>query len=275
MQGHGPEVAAPECGAAGTFAPRPYGPFGLLVSLALMGAAGVFWFAILGAMVFGVAAALGGYDGAMALARTFQTMDARGLARADPVAQRAFFGVGSMLYLAGIAGILSVARLRGGRNFGALLGWSGPFPRLRGFAWALLAGAVVYHVAAGLTLRLLYPELSNWLYVPRDPAAMALSFAMIVVLAPLGEELLFRGWLFGSVASWSSPRGAVIICTLAFALVHWDGVGLYPLAVLIPGFVLTLIRARTGSAKPAFAGHALYNGVGWAALLAAGFFLAR
>ena len=52
---------------------------------------------------------------------------------------------------------------------------------------------------------------------------------------------------------------------------HWDETGLYPLAVLVPGFVLSLIRERTGSVKAAVLAHGVYNFVGWLLLILAGF----
>ena len=52
-----------------------------------------------------------------------------------------------------------------------------------------------------------------------------------------------------------------------FAIVHMDPTGFYPVAVLAPGFILSVIRERTGSVKPAVLAHALYNGIGWLLLL--------
>ncbi len=251
-------------------APRPYGLLGLVVSLAAVALAGAAWFAILGALVFAIAFGLGGVAGVMSLAGLFGGLDARALARAEPATQRAFFGVMCLIYLAGFAGLLSVARWRGGRQFGALLGWGGAFPKLQRRHWPLLLAIPAYHVLAGGLLRLFYPDYAVWRLLPRDPLAMLLSLALIAGLAPLVEELLFRGWIFGALREKLHAPATIAICTLLFALAHGDRTGLYSLAVLLPGYALTLMRERTGSVKPCILGHGLYNFVGWALLLIAG-----
>ncbi|HEY8579166.1 MAG TPA: type II CAAX endopeptidase family protein [Beijerinckiaceae bacterium] len=255
-------------------APRPYGPFGLLVSLVAVAAAAAACFAVLGALLFLAAALAGGQQEASALAERLGRLDARALAQALPASQRAFFGVGCMLYLAGLGGLLAVARWRGGRAFGRLLAWD-PAPIWPGarVAGLFLAACLAYHLVAGLTMRLLFPEFAAWLFVPRDPLAAALSFLMVVVLAPLVEELFFRGWIFTSLRARFAGRVAIAVSTVAFAFAHWDATGLYPVAVLLPGWTLGTIRERLGSSRPAFAAHALYNGVGWIVLFIAGLIL--
>ncbi len=51
--------------------------------------------------------------------------------------------------------------------------------------------------------------------------------------------------------------------------------GALPVAVLAPGFVLSVLRERSGSVKPAVLGHAIYNLIGWLLLVLAGLFLTR
>jgi membrane protease YdiL (CAAX protease family) len=173
-----------------------------------------------------------------------------------------------MLYASAIGGVLSAARLWGGVHFRDLIAWHGPYPRLRWRYWPWLLAIPLYHLAAGTVLRLLYPEFSMHLRLPGEPLALALSFLAIVILAPLAEELFFRGWLYGTLRARLSANVAILACAFIFAIAHWDGMGLYPLAVFAPGLVLTILRERTGSAKASFMGHAIYNFAGWIGLAA-------
>ena len=92
----------------------------------------------------------------------------------------------------------------------------------------VVALAPLYHIVAGVTLRYFFPYFAAWLIAPRDPIALAMSFLMIVVLAPLVEELFFRGWLFGALRGRLAAGATILITTFLFAIVHWDETGLYP-----------------------------------------------
>lgn len=247
--------------------PRTPGP-PLALGLAAIVLCAAGWFALMAGLALGLMAATMGWDAAVDAGWRALAMAPRALARSDPAAQRAFFGLGCAIYLAGTLGILSALALWG-RHALDMLAWRGPWPAMTPLAWKLFALAPLYHVVAGLTLKAIYPDFSLWLMAPRDPLALALSFLMIVVLAPLVEELLFRGFIYARLRARLRAGSAVAVTTVVFALAHWDGLGLYPAAVLAPGLVLTLIRERTGSTKAAALGHGLYNLAGWALLLAA------
>lgn len=251
--------------------PRPYGLLGLVLSLAAIGVLALTAFAAMGGAVFAVAALVGGSQGAASLADLFAALDVAALQRAQAPTQRAFFGIGCLLYLGGVFAILALARWRGGPQYKQLVSWTPAriWPGAQTFTLLLIA-CLAYHLIAGLILRALFPDFAVWLFIPTDPVAMLLSFVMIVVLAPLAEELLFRGWMFTAIRARFAAATTVGVCTLVFAVAHWDATGLYPLAVLVPGWVLSELRERTGSARPAVAAHALYNGVGWVSLLMAG-----
>ena len=255
-------------------AARPLGLPGLVVSLVAIALGMVLWLAIFASLVFA---------GALLFDRLAAIDDLIGsFGRFDPIrpeadsgAQRALFAGGALIYLSALASILTVARLVAKEQAGELLGWRGPWPRIERTGWLLIACAPLYHIAAGATLRYFFPDFALWLIPPRDVIALALSFLMIVILAPLAEELLFRGWIFGSLRARFSAAAAILVATFLFAIVHWDPTGFYPVAVLAPGFVLSVLRERTGSVKPAVLGHAIYNGIGWLLLVLLGLFLTR
>lgn len=84
--------------------------------------------------------------------------------------------------------------------------------------------------------------------------------AIMIVAAPVFEEYIFRGLLFGSLArSWAGRwggRAAVLVSAAVFALLH-------PPLALAPVFGLGLVTAfayqRTGSLAAPIIAHALYN----------------
>lgn len=86
---------------------------------------------------------------------------------------------------------------------------------------------------------------------------------MFVVLFPIVEELLFRGFLFTGLSQSWGPSLAGVLTTMAFVAVHMPKVLEYwpaLLAVTLIGTLTVLIRIRTGSLAPGIALHSTYNG---------------
>ncbi len=94
-----------------------------------------------------------------------------------------------------------------------------------------------------------------------------LSAALTCVVAPIGEEFLFRGYIFTALRNWRGPWTAAVITGLLFGLVH---VGSAPLLDLVPlaalGFGLCLLYRRTGSLYPCIVLHSLNNSVAFGQL---------
>jgi membrane protease YdiL (CAAX protease family) len=253
---------------------RPVGLLMLLLSLVAIVLGMALWFGVFVSLVFAGAMLFDGMAGVNDLIENFDRFGPFRLG-SDSGAQRALFAAGALIYLSALASLLMVARLFGGRQAADLLGWRGAWPRINRAGWLLIACAPLYHIGAGAVLRYFFPDFALWLIPPRDVVALALSFVMIVVLAPLVEELLFRGWIFGPLRARFSAAFTILATALLFAIVHWDPTGLYPVAVLAPGLVLSILRERSGSVKPAVLGHAIYNLIGWLLLVLAGLFLTR
>ncbi len=87
-----------------------------------------------------------------------------------------------------------------------------------------------------------------------------LLWLAFVVVAPLAEELLFRGFMFhGIQTSRLGTVGAVVICSLAWTLLHLHH-NLYLLGMIFTsGIVLGIARARTNSVYIPIVLHALQN----------------
>ncbi|MEJ6580448.1 MAG: CPBP family intramembrane metalloprotease [Akkermansiaceae bacterium] len=80
-----------------------------------------------------------------------------------------------------------------------------------------------------------------------------------VVVAPIFEELLFRGVLFMGLMKRIRPVPAALVSSTLFALMHtqYDPWGL--LSVGVMGLVCCWLVWRTGSIKWGVALHAIYN----------------
>ena len=76
----------------------------------------------------------------------------------------------------------------------------------------------------------------------------------------VGEELLFRGYIFRALRNWRGFAPAAIITGLIFGAVH---IGSSPIGYALPlaafGFGLCLLYQWTGSLYPCIALHALNN----------------
>lgn len=93
-----------------------------------------------------------------------------------------------------------------------------------------------------------------------EPSSLAdglgLVFA-VVAIAPVAEELVFRGLLMAGIARGSGIVVGVIISTLGFAVSHGraDAVAV----AFVAGLVLAVISVRTESIVPAIVVHAMNN----------------
>lgn len=100
--------------------------------------------------------------------------------------------------------------------------------------------------------------------VVREPHELILSLLLLSVLAPIVEELVFRGLLYGWIAGrWGGTAG-LVVSSLAFAAAHWEPAHI--VLVLPLGFLFGWLRRRTDSLMPSLFSHIANNGF---ALLAA------
>ena len=113
-----------------------------------------------------------------------------------------------------------------------------------------LSFATIY--ALHLPLSYVAPDFVEWALIDEAPliwsgggtqlAASLLNVVALVALAPLAEELLFRGLLLPSwTARWNARR-AVVLSSLCFALLHADPIGAFVFAG-----VAALARIRSGA----------------------------
>jgi membrane protease YdiL (CAAX protease family) len=91
-------------------------------------------------------------------------------------------------------------------------------------------------------------------------ALLVASAALTCVMAPVCEELLFRGYFFVALSNWRGWVPAALLTGVVFGGVHAGSapvVDLVPLAAL--GVALCVLYRYTGSLYPCIAAHALNN----------------
>lgn len=86
-----------------------------------------------------------------------------------------------------------------------------------------------------------------------------MAILAVVVVAPIAEELIMRGWLYGKVRrKWSAPI-AIVLVSLIFAVLHgqWNvGVTVFALSI-----VLCTLREITGTIWSGMILHMLSNAI--------------
>jgi membrane protease YdiL (CAAX protease family) len=89
---------------------------------------------------------------------------------------------------------------------------------------------------------------------------LPLLWIQMVIVGPVAEELLYRGFLYrGWAASWLGVVGTVILTSLMFALTHWFYSWVNIFGVFCHGVLYGWLRHRTGSTTLAIGLHAFYN----------------
>lgn len=101
-----------------------------------------------------------------------------------------------------------------------------------------------------------------------DPHPIPLVVFAIVIVAPITEELIFRGFMFtGLERSAVGGTGAVVITSVLWSLLHaqYDLLGMSQ--ILVIGIIFGLARLKTRSLWVCIVLHALFNLFGVVALL--------
>jgi hypothetical protein len=148
---------------------------------------------------------------------------------------------------------------------------------LRGFrSWAVGMGCglmllsmifnLVYQAFLSLFDLQIQPDIAIMFNNTNFPLALLVGGA---VLAPLVEEIYFRGFVFAGLRQrWSWQKAALISAGL-FALVHFIPTSVIPIFIL--GFIFALLYQVSGSIWPAILMHMLTNTLA----LSAAYFLSQ
>jgi len=147
-----------------------------------------------------------------------------------------------------------------------LLAFETPERRLRAVGLAVVA-LIVILIATGILSQFLDAGDEQGLVPNGWDSSRALPFlanaAVVSLVAPFVEELLYRGLGFGLLRQFVDPWPAILITGLAFGLAHGLVVGLPVLSIF--GITLGWLRCKTGSVYPGMCVHALFNAAALAA----------
>lgn len=152
-------------------------------------------------------------------------------------------------------------------------------PRLRDAGYAL-AGFAVYlglYVVSISIVRALVPSLNidqkqQLGFNNAGGPLLILVFISLVILPPLTEEILVRGFLYGSLKKHWPKLRAMLVTSGLFAAAHLqigNGVPLLWVAAIdtfILSLVLIYLRDKTGSLAASIMLHMIKNGLAFAAL---------
>jgi uncharacterized protein len=94
--------------------------------------------------------------------------------------------------------------------------------------------------------------------MPSEISELILLMLVGGVLAPVAEEMFFRGVLYGFLRRWGALL-ALIVSTLAFVLAHRPGAGPPPLPQALGGLVFCLAYEKTGNLLVPIIIHVLGN----------------
>ncbi len=140
---------------------------------------------------------------------------------------------------------------------------------LRGAHWKYVVFGALGTMALSVAVSQvgLQPEgMKQVLDIVRDVHQLALSLLLLAVLAPLVEELVFRGLLYGWLAGRWGKNVGWIVSSLAFAAAHTEPAHI--ILVFPLGLLFGWLRQRTDSLLPSLVAHIANNGL---ALVAAAY----
>jgi len=148
------------------------------------------------------------------------------------------------------------------------LGLVWPRSSLIGLAFAVLAVEVAFNVGLFSLLPVSDDSspgiLDEYQAAIGNPVAMTLFFLSLAVVAPVSEEIAFRGFI---LRGWMSTRlgvvGAIVLSSLLFAAIHGPNQLAVFISLFVGGMLLATMRWLSGSIVPTILMHATWNlGIG-------------
>src|SRR6476659_3398361 len=132
------------------------------------------------------------------------------------------------------------------------------FRRLNALKW-MGAAVGIYLVVVMVYVALVgEPEQDDF---ADDLGPLWIQILLIAIAAPIGEEVCFRGMLFGGLRERLPMWAAGLISATLFGLLHvTTGISVVPRLIAF-GFLLALVYERTGSIVPGILLHMLNNSV--------------
>jgi membrane protease YdiL (CAAX protease family) len=130
--------------------------------------------------------------------------------------------------------------------------------------WAVVAYAFFWLATALLTAIFGQPEdqsLVTDIKAENNTAVLVVWAVLICVLAPVVEEIFFRGFMFTAFSRTLGVAWGAVLSSAVFGLGHAPAAPIQLIALGVFGVGLCLLYWRTGSIIPGMALHALNNSV--------------
>jgi membrane protease YdiL (CAAX protease family) len=169
--------------------------------------------------------------------------------------------------LVGIAFIVA-AGAGGGMASPNALGLRRPLRSPLGLAAAAYLGYVAIALVYSALVRPEQEDVTRDLGLGSGAFGTIAAGLLIVVAAPISEEIFFRGFIFGGLRRRLSFPAAAVLSGVIFGLFHFtgpDSIGVVPQLAFL-GFALAWLYEETGSIYPAIAVHAVNNALAFAIL---------
>jgi membrane protease YdiL (CAAX protease family) len=171
----------------------------------------------------------------------------------------------TLLYILIVAALYMIVAVRYGKSFAESF-------RLRGGFGYLFLGPLISIAVGALALRLGAPSVPSPVdMLMAGKRSIAIVGAIVVILGPMVEELVFRGFLQPLFSKTLGSVAGILISAVLFGLMHgpqikwtWQVV----LAITVAGAAFGYVRERTGSTLASIAAHVGFNATSFAAYLA-------
>lgn len=153
---------------------------------------------------------------------------------------------------------------------GADFVWSPPVIWFSVIVLAITGSQMLNDLIIVFRLNEIFPSYSELTESTMEGQPVWLLFLTVGVLAPIAEELVFRGLVYRRMKDWIHPAAAIIFSSLIFGIYHGNMVQF--LYASLMGMLLAVIYQRTGTLWTSILAHIAANlwslfGSGWWSLL--------
>ena len=132
------------------------------------------------------------------------------------------------------------------------------------YSFVLSFGVVLISSELNIIIDSIFPLPDSFLNLdsllsPENPFSLILVFLTVVIVAPIGEEMVFRGFLQRFLeTSWKDITSSILVSSLFFTLIHFNPY--WAIQIYLMGLVLGYLSWLTKSIYPSILLHMSING---------------